>query len=97
MPENPIITPITFDPDKQIKSLTGGQATQLGIESGEAFGLSAPSFGTSQYDKPQETSWSEIKSGDFKYLRGERQTKLDKLGNGLINMAGKTLDRKSVV
>ena len=91
MPENPIITPITFDPNKQLKSLTGGQSAQLGIESSDAFGLSAASFGTSQYDRPQETSWGELKSGEFKYLRGERQSKLDKLGNGLVNMAGKTL------
>lgn len=46
-------------------------------------------FGQSQYD--QNVPVSMIESGDFKYLRGERQTKLDKLGNGLVNMAGKAL------
>jgi len=91
MPENPIITPITFDPNKQLQSLTGKQSKQLDIESGDTFGLQASDFGTSQYDKPQETSWNELKTGDYNYLRGERQSNWTKAGNGLVGMAGKTL------
>ena len=49
----------------------------------------ASDFGKSQYDKA--TPIDQLTNNNYQYLRGERQTKLDKLGNGLINMAGKTL------
>jgi len=91
MPENPIITPITFDPNKQLTSLQKGQTNHLNIEASESFGLKASDFGVSQYDKPQETSWDELRTGDYSYLRGERQGLWDKAGNGLVNMLGKTL------
>ena len=89
MPENPIITPITFDPNKQIESLNKGTSLKLNIESSEAFGLTAPTFGTSQYDIPEATAWEDLQNNNYQYLRGERQSTWDKAGNGLVNMLGK--------
>ena len=46
-------------------------------------------FGNSKYDI--STPVSEIQSGQYKFNRGERQTNLDKFGNGLVGMVGKGL------
>ena len=46
-------------------------------------------FGNSEYDI--STPVSEIQSGQYKFNRGERQTNLDKFGNGLVGMVGKGL------
>ena len=46
-------------------------------------------FGNSKYDI--STPVSEIQSGQYKFNRGERQTILDKFGNGLVGMVGKGL------
>ena len=46
-------------------------------------------FGDSKYDI--STPVSEIQSGQYKFNRGERQTILDKFGNGLVGLVGKGL------
>ena len=57
--------------------------------SADYFGETATDFGNSQYDEQTSTALLTQKN-ELSYLRGERQTNWDKLGNGLVNMAGKT-------
>jgi hypothetical protein len=66
------------------------QTAQLGYTGTTSAKFGNTDFGESQYDDPSLRS-EYILGAEKNYLRGERQTKLDKLGNGLINMAGKTL------
>ncbi len=44
-------------------------------------------FGKSQFDIP-ETTAEAIRSGEYKYYRGERQSALDKWANGLVRVVG---------
>ncbi len=53
------------------------------------FSNSASDFGQSQYDR--STPVDQLANSNYQYLRGERQSNWDKAGNGLVNMAGKTL------
>lgn len=66
------------------------QIEQLGYTGTTAAKFGNTDFGESQYDDPSLRS-EYILGNEKGYLRGERQTKLDKLGNGLVNMAGKAL------
>jgi len=58
--------------------------------SADYFGETATDFGSSQYDTQTSTALLTQKN-ELGYLRGERQSNWDKLGNGLVNMAGKTI------
>jgi hypothetical protein len=49
----------------------------------------ATNFFNSQYDKPFTTAEA-IKSGEYRYYRGQRQSLADKWGNGIMRFVGKT-------
>jgi len=54
------------------------------------FGETAPDFGSSQYDKQGSITTGDLaEQNRLNYMRGERQSNWDKLGNGLVNMGGK--------
>ena len=58
--------------------------------SADYYGETAADFGQSQYDTPTSTAIL-TQPGGLDDLRGQRQTNLDKFGNGLVGMVGKTL------
>ena len=58
--------------------------------SADYYGETASDFGQSQYDTPTSTAIL-TQPGGLDNLRGERQTNLDKFGNGLVGMVGKGL------
>ena len=66
------------------------QLAELGYSGATAAKFGNTDFGESQYDDPNLRS-EYILGKESGYLRGERQTNWDKLGNGLVNMTGKAL------
>ena len=81
----------------QLLTASGGKSLKIKEDalqnegpSADYFGDTAADFGNSQYDTQTSTALLTQKN-ELGYLRGERQSKLDKLGNGLVNMAGKTI------
>lgn len=90
MPENPKnISTLSDRLSETSNTLTSDLLKNRLDESTNYLGTKAPTFGESKYDisAPIPT----IESQELNYYRGEKQTKLDKLGNGLVNMAGKAL------
>ena len=88
MPENPKYTPkidySLYDPSIEIKNTNNPLAN---LTSTDYYG-DAADFGASKYDDANMSNLN-LQTGDYKYLRGEKQSGLAQVGLGVLRAASK--------
>ena len=88
MPENPKYTPkidfSLYDPSIEIKNINNPLAN---LTSTDYYG-DAADFGSSKYDDANMSNLN-LQTGDYKYIRGEKQSGLAQVGLGVLRAASK--------